>query len=83
MEAVRKALLDNSVIKRDGTLVESIEIVADGNERKLVVSLIYRGRRKQLEWRLYKDVFSGELPPGQAEEPEGVATQLYVSAIGG
>lgn len=83
LDAVRTTLLESPTIKRDGTEVESIEIVVDGDQRSLVVSLVYKGHPKQLTWRLYEDVFSGDLPPGQAEEPDGVATQIYISAIGG
>jgi hypothetical protein len=84
LQAVRRALLDDKRgLQRHGAVVHSVDLVLNGNDRRIVAPVTRRGAKHLVEWRLYEDVFSGVMPAGEAEDPEGVATQMFVWAIGG
>jgi hypothetical protein len=82
LEAVRDALggLDE---QRDGVLVDSIELVHEGDDHRIVATIRRRGALRKIEWHLYVDAFSGIPPAGKAEPPAGVGTQMMVWAVGG
>jgi len=83
LEAVR-ATLSKIEPERDRTSVESIElIVGKDDDRRIVATIVRHGRRRTVEWQLYEDVFTGEMPPGEAEYPKEVALQMMIWATGG
>lgn len=69
--------------ERDRTTVESVELVVSGDDRRIVVTIVRHGRRRTVDWKLYDDVFSGKMPPGEAEFPDDVALQMMIWATGG
>ena len=76
-------LFDNEGLRRDGIEVQDVDLVSEGDKRLIRASFTQRGKEKQEVWRLYEDAFSGIPPPGKAEPPEGVATQMWVWVMGG
>jgi len=82
LESVRDAL---GGLKEDpdGVVAQSVELVHDGDDHRIVATILKRGKQERIEWRLYEDVFSGIFPEGEAEPPAGVGTQMMVWAVGG
>jgi hypothetical protein len=83
LDAVREILLESTTLRRDGTVIKSVELVRSRDCTCIVVFLVRSGIDTRTVWRLYEDVFHGTLPPGQAENPEGVATGVWISVMGG
>lgn len=83
LEAVRKTLHESPTLERDGVVVKSVELVRSGDCVCIVASIVRGGIDTRSVWHLYEDVFHGTLPRGQAENPEGVATGMWISAMGG
>jgi hypothetical protein len=83
LEAVRRVLLGNEGVLNDRVRVRSVDLIQKGERALIVASVIRAGAEAKIVWRLYEDVFSGTMPPGHAEHPEGVADQMLVWAIGG
>ncbi len=83
LEAVRKIMSDSTTLERDKVVVESVELETTDEARRTVVSLLQVGLPRKVEWTLYEDTFHGTLPRGQAENPEGVATGMWIWAMGG
>lgn len=82
LRAVRR-VMSKVVPERDHTTVESVELVVNGEDRRIVVTIVRHGRRRTVDWTLYEDVFTGEMPPGEAEFPDEVALQMMIWATGG
>lgn len=82
MEAVRRVLLSKPKLD-DRRVVTSVGLVVDREQRWIVAWYKWRGEPRVAKWCLYEDVFSGKMPPGEAEHPEGVADQMLVWVIGG
>jgi hypothetical protein len=83
LAAVRKILLESTTLERDGVTIKSVELVRTADCTCIVAFLVRSGIDTRAVWRLYEDVFHGMLPPGQAESPDGVATGMWISAMGG
>ena len=83
LEAVRRALLGNGGRLSELVTVRSVELVREDDRPLIVAHLTRRGEEVKEAWRLYEDVFSGVAPPGHAEDPEGVADQMMIWAMGG
>lgn len=83
LEAVRRQMLGSEALQRDGVVVKSVELVRSKDCRCIVAFLVRHGHDTREVWRLYEDVFNGTLPPGQAEDPDSVALQMVIWAMGG
>jgi hypothetical protein len=82
LEAVRLAL--GGLREEDqGVVAQSVELVRDGDDHRIVAMVVTRGKQRRIEWRFYEDAFSGIPPEGKAEPPAGVGTQMMVWAMGG
>jgi hypothetical protein len=81
LEAVRRALGGLSE-EHQGVVAQSVELVHDDDDHRIVATLLKRGKQRRIEWRLYEDAFSGIPPEGKAEPPDGVGTQMMVWAMG-
>lgn len=82
LAAVRRTLFKLTPA-RDHTTVESVELVANGDDRRIVATIIRHGTRQTIDWQLYEDVFTGKMPPGEAEFPNEVGLQMMIWATGG
>lgn len=82
LDAVRGQLGDSKVLEHDGIELKSVELVRGANCLCIVAFLVRKGRDTRVVWRLYEDAFSGIPPEGRAEPPDGVATQMWLWAMG-
>jgi hypothetical protein len=83
LEAVRRTLLGDGGRLSDLVKVQWVGLVREDDRPLIVAHLTRRGEKVEEVWRLYEDVFSGVPPPGHAEDPQGVADQMLVWALGG
>jgi hypothetical protein len=82
LEAVSRVLLNRRQLD-DNTKVDAVGLVVDRGHRSIVAWYERFGEPRKETWRLYEDMFSGEMPHGEAEDPEGVADQMLVWVLGG
>lgn len=81
--AAVRATLSQLEPDRDHVCLERVELVVEGDRRCIVATVVRHGRRQTIDWQLYEDVFTGEMPPGEAEFPDQVGLQMMIWATGG
>lgn len=82
LAAVRRGLLGLETLTRSGTEAKSFMLEGRAPSTTLLVLLERGGEQRTLDWRLWRDWFTGRISAGDPPEtPEGVGQALLLEAL--